>query len=346
MNPGCYTALVTPFVEDGSGLDREGLSRLAAFQIENGITGILAVGTTGESPTLAWEEHNDVVEIVAKSARGKCLCIAGTGSNNTKEALAATEYAVQQGVDAVLLVDPYYNGPSSQEIRREYIAPVAERAPQLDIIPYVIPGRTGAKLLPEDLALLHQTYPNVKTVKEATGDLDNMRRTRECCGKGFTILSGDDALVFDMMTDASIGAAGVISVASNIAPKAMAEMIAALNGGDHARAEALKNAVAPLFGLVTVTTQEQTPYGQVDCRARNPLAIKTLMALLGMPAGPCRRPLGRMSRKGLDAVLSVARHVQTNNPEIFQPLADFFNVDIAARLDNPAHHQGLFYESY
>ncbi|MGD9008820.1 MAG: 4-hydroxy-tetrahydrodipicolinate synthase [Desulfobacteraceae bacterium] len=346
MNPGCYTALVTPFVEDGSEVDRDGLNQLAAFQIENGITGILAVGTTGESPTLAWEEHNDVVEIVAESTQGKCRCIAGTGSNNTKEALAATLHAAQQGVDAVLLVDPYYNGPSSLEIRREYIAPIAEQAPGLDIIPYVIPGRTGAKLLPEDLALLHQAYPNVKTVKEATGDLNNMRRTRECCGPAFTILSGDDALVFDMMTDASIGATGVISVASNIAPKAMSEMVAALNRGDHAQAEAVKNAVAPLFGLVTVITKEETPHGQVDCRARNPLAMKTLMALLGMPAGPCRRPLGRMSRKGLDVVLSVARQVQANNPEIFQPLADFFNVDVAERLNNPVHQQGLFYESY
>lgn len=346
MNPGCYTALVTPFVEDGSEVDRDGLNQLAAFQIENGITGILAVGTTGESPTLVWEEHNDVVETIAKSTQGKCLCIAGTGSNNTNEALAATVHAAQQGVDAVLLVDPYYNGPSSLEIRREYIAPIAEKVPQLDIIPYVIPGRTGAKLLPEDLALLHRAYPNVKTVKEATGDLDNMRRTRECCGPEFTIFSGDDALVFDMMTDASIGAAGVISVASNIAPKAMTEMVFALNDGDQGRAEALKNAVAPLFGLVTVTTQEDTAYGQVDCRARNPLAIKTLMALLGMPAGPCRRPLGKMSRKGLDVVLSVARQIQTNNPEIFKPLADFFNIDVVKRLDNPVYQQGLFYESY
>lgn len=346
MNPGCYTALVTPFVEDGSQVDRDGLNQLAAFQIENGISGILAVGTTGESPTLAWEEHNDVVEIVAKSTQGKCQCIAGTGSNNTKEALAATLHAAQYGVDAVLLVDPYYNGPSSMEIRREYVAPIAEQASQLDIIPYVIPGRTGAKLLPEDLALLHGAFPNVKTVKEATGDLDNMRRTRECCGPDFTILSGDDALVFDMMTDTSIGAAGVISVASNIAPKAMSEMVAALNDGDRAKAEALKDAVAPLFGLVTVTTQEDTPHGEVDCRARNPLAIKTLMALLGMPAGPCRRPLGRMSRKGLDAVLSIARQVQSKNPEIFQPLADFFNIDVAERLDNPAYQKGLFYETY
>lgn len=346
MNPGCYTALITPFTEGGDSIDREGLRQLAAFQIQHGINGILAAGTTGESPTLAWDEHNDVVEIVAQSTQGKCVCIAGTGSNNTREALAATQHAVKQGVNAVLLVDPYYNGPSSLEIRREYIAPIAEQATGVDIIPYVIPGRTGAKLLPEDLALLHKAFPQVNTVKEATGDLENMRRTRECCGPDFTILSGDDALVFDMMTDASIGAAGVISVASNIAPKAMSEMIVLLNAGDVAGAETLKNALSPLFGLVTVTTREATPYGQVDCRARNPMAMKTLMALLGLPVGPCRRPLGKMSRKGLDAVLAIARQVQTNNPEIFQPLADFFNIDIAERLDNPVYQQGLFYESY
>jgi 4-hydroxy-tetrahydrodipicolinate synthase len=346
MNPGCYTALVTPFNDDGSQVDHDGMQKLAAFQIHSGITGILAVGTTGESPTLAWQEHNEVVGSVAKLTEGKCLCIAGTGSNNTQEALSATIHAAQQGVNAVLLVDPYYNGPSSLEIRREYVAPIAEQAPQLEIIPYVIPGRTGTKLLPEDLAILYQTYPNVGTVKEATGDLDNMRRTRECCGSDYTILSGDDGVVFEMMTDPSINAAGVISVASNIAPKAMTELIAMLNKGDHAGAEVLKSAIAPLFGLVTVTTQEDTPHGQVACRARNPLAIKTLMALLGMPAGPCRRPMGKMSRQGLDVVLSIARKVQTDNPEIFQPLADFFDIDVAERLNNPVYRQGLFYESY
>ena len=111
------------------------------------------------------------------------------GSNNTKEALSATREAAEAGVDAVLLVDPYYNGPSSMEIRKEYIAPVASEFPDLTIIPYVIPGRTGAQLLPEDLALLYKAHPNVSTVKEATGNPDNMRRTRKCCGSDFTILS-------------------------------------------------------------------------------------------------------------------------------------------------------------
>lgn len=346
MRSGCYTALVTPFTADGAKVDREGLQKLAAFQIENNITGILAVGTTGESPTLGWDEHHTVAEIVSQTAKGKCLCIAGTGSNNTTEAMAATEHAAHQGVDAVLLVDPYYNGPSSLEIRREYVAPIAAAFPGLDIIPYVIPGRTGAKLLPEDLAILNQTHPNVRTVKEATGDLNNMRRTRECCGPDFTILSGDDGLVYEMMTDAGINAAGVISVASNVAPKAMSELVSRLTAGDRDGAARLKKDLEPLFGLVSVTTQESTAHGDVPCRARNPLAIKTFMALLGMPVGHCRRPLGRMTRKGLDVVLNVGRQVHANNPDILQPLADFFGVDINERLDNAKYQEGLFYESY
>lgn len=156
MMTGSYTALATPFADDG--IDSEGLDRLTEFQISNGITGILAVGTTGESPVLTWDEHNAVVETVAKKTKGRCRCIAGTGSNNTKEAITATGHAVRLGADAVLLVDPYYNGPSSLEIRKEYIGPVAAAFPDIQIIPYVIPGRTGTQLLPEDLALLNKEF--------------------------------------------------------------------------------------------------------------------------------------------------------------------------------------------
>ncbi len=346
MRSGCYTALITPFTADGCQVDREGLERLTQFQIENKITGILAVGTTGESPTLTWDEHLEVVASVSTSIKEDCLCIAGSGSNNTREALVATEHAAKQGAKAALLVDPYYNGPSSLEIRREYVAPIAEAFPGLDLIPYVIPGRTGAKLMPEDLALLHEAYPNVRAVKEATGDLDNMRRTRHCCGPDFTIFSGDDGLLVEMMTDKTIDAAGVISVASNVAPKAMTDLVGCLRAGNTAEAHRLAQALHPLFGLVTVTTQEATAYGEVACRSRNPLAIKTFMALLGMPSGPCRRPLGKMTRKGLDVVVSIARQVQTQNPEILQPIADFFGVDIEERLDDPQYQKGLCYDAY
>ena len=344
MLAGCFTAIVTPFKNDT--VDYEGLGKLSEFQIKNGITGILAVGTTGESPVLSWDEHNRVIEIVAEKSKDKCICIAGAGSNNTKESLEGTKHAVAVGADAVLLVDPYYNGPSSLEIRREYIAPVAEAAPDIEIIPYVIPGRTGAQLLPEDLAILNQTYKNVNTVKEATANLENMRSTRKCCGPDFTILSGDDGMTFEMILDPQIKASGVISVASNVAPGPITEMVRLLEQGEEQDAQKLLTALEPLFGLVTVKTMEKTPYGEVGCRARNPLGFKTLMSILGMPSGGCRQPLGKMTRNGLETVLSAARKVQTDNPEILKPVAEFFNVDIEQRLNNPSSWDGLFYEEY
>ncbi len=340
----CYTALITPFKDHEINFD--GLEKLVEFQIAGGVSGILAVGTTGESPTLSWEEHNQVIRVVAEKCKGKCQSIAGTGSNSTRETMASTEHAVHVGADAALLVDPYYNGPSSLEIRQEYVAPVAGRFPQIQIIPYVIPGRTGTQLLPEDLAILHRQFANMSAVKEATGSIENMRRTRACCGDDFVILSGDDDKTFAMMTDPAIKARGVISVASNIAPKAVQDMTTRLNEGDRAGGERLMVALKPLFEIVTVMTQEDTPYGTVSCRARNPLATKTLMAILGMPAGPCRQPLGKMTRNGIDVVLNAARTVWKNNPEILTPIGEFFGVDIEAKLYDESILEGLSYNQY
>ncbi len=344
MFTGSFTALVTAFKNDG--VDYEGLGQLVDFQIKNGITGILAVGTTGESPTLTWDEHNKVIENVTKKTRGKCVCIAGTGSNNTKETLESSKHAVDAGVEALLLVDPYYNGPSSLEIRREYVAPVARAFPDVQIIPYVIPGRTGAQLLPEDLAILNRNFDNVNIVKEATGNIENMKRTRACCGADFTILSGDDGLTFEMMTDPEIMASGVISVASNVAPGPVTEMVKLLEQGNQAEAKKILSALEPLFGLVTIKTKEKTPYGEVVCRARNPMGIKTLMSILGMPSGGCRQPLGKMTKNGLEKVLEAARKVQSNNPEILKPVAEFFGVDIDTRLSSLSSREGLCYDEY
>jgi len=344
MLKGCFTAIVTPFKEGA--VDYDGLNKLSDFQITNGITGILAVGTTGESPVLTWNEHNRIIDSVAEKTKDKCICIAGAGSNNTKESLAGAKHAVEAGADAVLLVDPYYNGPSSLEIRKEYVAPVAAACPDVEIIPYVIPGRTGAQLLPQDLAILFEEFDNVNSVKEATANLENMKLTRKCCGPDFTILSGDDGMTFEMMQNPQIRAAGVISVASNVAPGPVTEMVKLLEQGEPEKAQALLTALEPLFGLVTVSTKEQTPFGEVVCRARNPLGIKTLMSILGMPAGGCRQPLGKMTRNGLEKVLAAARKVQADNPEILKPVADFFNVDIADRLNDPAFLKGLYYEEY
>ena len=342
---GCFTALVTPFTSDHK-LDRRALERLIEFQVTNGISGVLAVGTTGESPTLEWQEHNDVTRLVCEGTKGKCKAIAGTGSNSTRETLEGSEHAAKFGADAVLVVDPYYNGPSSLEIRREYVEPVAKRFPEIDVIPYVIPGRTGTQMLPEDLAILYRQYPNVRTVKEATGDLKNMARTREVCGDGYTILSGDDDKTLDMITSDAIRASGVISVLSNIAPRALTKFVTLLLEGQRAEAEKLLKGLKPLFGLVTVKTQEETPYGAVTCRARNPLAVKTLMNILGMQAGPCRQPLGKMTKKGVQVVLEAAHTVQANAPEILAPVAEFFNVDIEDRLANEANWKDLSYAGY
>jgi 4-hydroxy-tetrahydrodipicolinate synthase len=324
-------------------VDYEGLRQLVDFQIKEGVKGILAVGTTGESPTLDWNEHNKVIEKTHEYAGAKVLTIAGTGSNSTQEALEGTEHAQRTGIKCVLLVDPYYNGPSSLEIRREYVEPIARQFPEVQVIPYIIPGRTGTQLYPQDLAVLHQQYPNVRCVKEATGDLKNMELTRQLCGKDFDILSGDDDKTFAMMTSPDINASGVISVTSNVAPRAVADMTHYILDGNQEEADIIAQALQPLFSIVTVKTQEQTPYGTVACKARNPLAYKTLMNVLGMSSGPCRQPLGKMTRNGLEVILTNARKVYENNPEILQPIANYFNVDLKERLYNERYLEGLFY---
>ena len=342
MKPGCYTALITPFNQAGE-LDQEGLEQLINFQINNGITGILATGTTGESPTFKWKEHDHVIAQVAKLAKGKCLRIAGTGSNNTSEALEAAGHAAKEDIDAILMVDPYYNGPSSLEIRKEYYEVVAEKFPDVNIIPYIIPGRTGAQMLPQDLAILAKNFPNISCVKEATGNLENMKLTRKYCGNDFKIFSGDDALIYNIMTDPEIKACGGISVMANIAPKFLTQMVSLLNQGDTDGAMKIQTALKPLLDLVVVVTQEESEFGAVTCRARNPLPLKTLMQLLGMPGGPCRRPLGKMTQKGFLIILDAAKNVQANNPEIFEPVGSFFNVDIEQRLNNPELLKDLWY---
>jgi len=284
-----------------------------------------------------------VTKLACGQAKENCSAIAGTGSNSTSETLKATEHAAHAGADSILLVDPYYNGPSSLEIRREYVSPVAKGYPDLQVIPYVIPGRSGTKLLPEDLGILHQEFLNVRTVKEATGDLENMARTREICGDDFWILSGDDDITFQMMSDDRIQASGVISVISNVVPAAVSKFTKAMNDGDTDEADALHTALKPLFGMVGVISEQETPFGPTQVKARNPLPVKSLMNILGMPAGPCRQPLGKMNRSGLDQVLENARTVQSNNPELFSPIERFFGVDINSRLSDDSVLADLAY---
>ncbi|NIR87964.1 4-hydroxy-tetrahydrodipicolinate synthase [Candidatus Bathyarchaeota archaeon] len=331
MFSGCYTALVTPMKKNCE-IDYEGLQNLVEFQVSEGVSGILALGTTGECATLTWDEHLAVIEKTHDYINGRCLTIGGTGSNCTEEAVKATEHTQDLGVECVLLVDPYYNGPSSLEIRKEYVEPIAKRFPEIQVIPYVIPGRTGTQLLPQDLAILHREFPNVHTVKEATGNLENMKMTRKLCGNDFNILSGDDEKTYTIMVSPEIRASGVVSVVSNVAPNAVQDMVQHVLNGDIGRAAELYEKLKPLFHIVTVKTEEQTPFGSISCKARNPLPFKTLMNILGMPSGACRRPLGKMTSKGVTTLLSEVRKVYENNPEILEPVEEFFDVDLSKRI--------------
>jgi len=342
---GCYTAIITP-MKNSREVDFEGLRRLVEFQVSEGVSGILAVGTTGESPTLSHEESIRVIREVYEATGDKCVVIGGTGSNYTEKTIEKTREVYEFGVRCVLLVDPYYNGPSSLEIRREYVEPVASMFPEVYVIPYVIPGRTGTQLLPQDLAILHSKFKNVRAVKEATGNFENMKLTRKLCGDDFDILSGDDDKTYEMMTNPEIRASGVVSVTSNVAPRATQEFTRAILEGNSERAKSLLEALKPLFSMVTVKTEETTSYGTALCKARNPLPYKTLMNILGMPSGPCRRPLGKMTKKGLKTVLETARAVYERNPEILEPIEKFFDVDLSKRLYDEKVLEGLSYEHY
>lgn len=333
---GAYTAIVTPMLPDGK-VDYDGLLTNIEFQISQGITGLVPVGTTGESPTLNWQEHGEVIERTIKAADGKCDIIAGSGSNSTDECVQSTKHAVNAGATAALLVDCYYNGPSTQELRDEYYSVVAGEFPDIQIVPYVIPGRSGTTLSAEDLAILAAQYSNISSVKEATGDVARMALTRSLCGPEFSILSGDDDITYRILTDPAVAANGVISVATNVVPGATLEMVAAVRSGDEKKAERLEQALSPLFGIVTVKVENERtlPNGQkvkVADKYRNPLAIKTLMAGLGMPAGPCRRPLGKMTLAGVDVIRQAVRTVWSKNPEVLRPVAEFYGVDIEARI--------------
>ena len=334
---GTYTALVTPFTENGD-IDFEGFEKNIKFQVEQGITGILPVGTTGESPTLSTDEHNTVIKKAREFAGGNCDIFAGTGSNSTREAMGHCRHALDAGIDKVLLVDCYYNGPSSLELRREYYEAILGEITEIKVIVYVIPGRTGTAIAPVDIAIMSGIYDRVIAIKEATGDLTRMAEERSFM-PDMSIMSGDDDKTFEMMKRPDIKAAGVISVTSNIVPAAVSAMVQALLKNDIKTAENYLKKLKPLFSIVTVKAKSKRtlPDGRivetVD-RFRNPLAVKIAMNVLGMPAGPVRRPLGKMTREGIDIVRNVLKNVYETSPEILSPIEDFYGISIEKRLNN------------
>lgn len=340
---GCYTAVVTPF-DSKKKIDWERLKILAEFQKAQGVRGVVPAGTTGESPTLSWSEHYKVIDSCFEVAGSSMETIAGTGSNSTEESLEATRHVADKGMRAALLVDPYYNGPSSLETRKEYYEPIVRAFPDVQIIPYVIPGRTGTQLLPQDLAILAREYPNLQAVKEATGSAENARLTRKLCGPEFSIMSGDDDKTLSFMRDDSIVCSGAISVISNIAPRAVEDLTEAALAGNVEEADRLGAALQPLFAMVTVKTEENTAFGLVPVKARNPLPVKTMMNILGMDAGPCRGPLGRVTKQALNHILEGLRKVWTRNPEILEPIEKAFDVSIDKRLRVARSWEGLAYD--
>jgi 4-hydroxy-tetrahydrodipicolinate synthase len=271
MLQGAHTAIVTPFNKNGS-VDYARYRELIEFQIENGIDGIVPVGTTGESPTLNNEEHMKVVAETVAAVHGRVLVIAGTGANSTAEAIELTKEAKELGVDATLQVTPYYNKPNQEGLYRHF-STVADIG--LPVVLYNVPGRTAREIAIETVARL-ATHPNVVAVKEAGGKVERVKQTLAVCD--LEVLSGDDALALPMMRD---GAIGVISVASNVVPGVVASLVHTALEGEWNAAQLLHNQYVKLFDAMFIDT--------------NPIPVKAALAMMGRIEEVYRLPLCEMS---------------------------------------------------
>jgi 4-hydroxy-tetrahydrodipicolinate synthase len=270
MFSGVYTALITPFTLQGE-LDGKKLKELVNFQIQEGIAGLVPVGTTGESPTLTIRENIEVIDIVVKESAGKKKVIAGTGSNCTSEALEMTKAAKDLGADASLQVAPYYNKPNQEGLYRHFMT-IADKI-DLPLVVYNIQGRSGVNIETDTLMRLAK-HPNIVAVKEASGNLGQMMDVLARKPKDFALLSGDDNIAMPVTL---MGGNGVISVASNIIPRKMVEMIEAATKGDLSRAKEIHYKLLPLFKAMFLET--------------NPLPVKTAMSLMGQVEEVFRLPL-------------------------------------------------------
>lgn len=270
MFKGVYTAIVTPFTRQG-GIDADALRRLVESQIADGVQGLVPVGTTGESPTVDHRENIKVVEIVVKQAAGRVKVVAGTGSNSTQEAIEMTRAAADIGADASLQVVPYYNRPSQEGLFRHFTA-IADGV-DLPIILYNHPGRTG-KNLETDTVVKLAAHKNIAAVKEASGNLGQMMDIIAAAPADFAVLSGDDNWTLPMM---AMGARGVISVVSNIAPADMVKLCEAAAAGRLAEAQALHYKLLPLCKAMNVDV--------------NPIPVKYALSALGLIEEVYRLPL-------------------------------------------------------
>ena len=279
---GAHTALVTP-LKDGA-LDESALQALIETQIQGGISGIVPVGTTGESPTLSHEEHRRVIEIAVKAAAKRILVIAGTGSNATSEAVELTVEAEKLGADAALLVAPYYNKPSAEGLYRHF-KKVAE-AVSIPIVLYSILGRCGIEIPVSVVVRLTADCSNVLAIKEAGGSVERVNQLRAALPDSFQILSGDDSLTLPFM---AAGAVGVISVASNIIPAEVEGLVRSFLKGDLAKAQEIHVRYYPLFRDLFIEP--------------NPVPIKTALAAKGICNDDVRLPLCEMTKSNKDLLL-------------------------------------------
>ena len=271
MFKGTFTAIVTPF-KNGK-VDEAAFRKLIDFQIEGGVEGIVPVGTTGESPTVCREEHLEIIRIAVEQAAGKILVIAGTGANATTEAIHLTQEAEKLGADGSLQVTPYYNKPS-QEGLYQHFKKIAE-CTKLPIMLYSVPGRSVVSIEPETAARLANDCENILSIKEAGGDPARVDSLKAALPEGFPILCGDDPLTIEFMKRGSVG---LVSVTSNIIPKAMSDLVRAMNTDNMAKAEEIHNEYEPLMStLMGIDT--------------NPVPIKAAVALMGMCEQDIRLPL-------------------------------------------------------
>jgi 4-hydroxy-tetrahydrodipicolinate synthase len=284
---GSYTAIVTPFRRGAVAFDE--IRKLVEFQIKGGISGLVPVGTTGESPTVTHEEHLDIIRCTIEAARGRVPVIAGTGSNSTHEAVVMTKVADEAGADGMLLVAPYYNRPTQEGIFRHFstIAEVTDKP----IVLYSIPGRCGVEIGVGVIERLRAKYPHVAHVKEAGGSVDRVDQIVSALGDSVTVLSGDDSLTLPFM---AVGAKGVISVASNYLPREVSKLAALALAGEYAKARALHRRLYPLFKTFFIES--------------NPSPVKFAMARAGLIGSEEVRlplcPLSDASRKTLTAALA------------------------------------------
>ena len=274
---GSMVALVTPF-KDGK-VDWESLEGLVEFQIENGSSGLVPCGTTGESATLSHKEHDDVIKAVVKAAKKRVPVIPGTGSNSTEEAIDITRGAEKAGADGALMISPYYNRPMQEGIYQHYKKVASEVG--IPLIVYNIPSRTGSTIEPETLARLAE-IKNIVGVKEATGSVDQAIEVLRLCGENFAVLSGEDSLTFSLM---ALGGKGVISTVANIAPREMSEVAQACLKGNWEEGRKLQLQLIPLIRAVFIET--------------NPIPVKTALSLMGKCRGDLRLPLTPMGESNL-----------------------------------------------